>query len=66
MVDVEQVFELLSVDESLMENKNPKPLTEGTGEIEFKNVTFTYDDSDKPLSEKQTQLDNISFKVEQN
>lgn len=43
MVDVELVFELLEVDEQIKEVDNPWPANITRGEIEFKNVSFTYD-----------------------
>ncbi len=43
MVDVELVFELLEIDDSIKEPHRPLPPSIGGGEIEFKNVTFTYD-----------------------
>ena len=43
MVDVELVFELLDIDESIKDHKNPLPPSIHGGEIEFKNVSFTYD-----------------------
>lgn len=43
MVDVELVFELLEVDEEIKEIENPKPANITKGEIEFRNVRFTYD-----------------------
>lgn len=43
MVDVELVFELLDVDESIKEPKRPVPPSIKGGEIEFRNVNFTYD-----------------------
>ena len=43
MVDVEQVLNLLEVDEKIAEIDNPIPSKISRGEIEFKNVSFTYD-----------------------
>lgn len=43
MVDVEMIFELLEVDDSIKEPRRPLPLSIRGGEIEFRNVTFTYD-----------------------
>ena len=65
MIDVEMIFDLLDVHEFLPENSNPETLVKGEGAIEFRNVSFTYDDStDKSLEDKQLQLDNVSFTVE--
>jgi ATP-binding cassette subfamily B protein len=62
MVDVELVFELLEVDETIKEPENPLPPSIQGGEIEFKNVTFTYD---KKLekAEQRVIISNLSFKV---
>jgi ABC-type multidrug transport system fused ATPase/permease subunit len=43
MVDVELVFELLDIDEKIKEVEHPIVADITRGEIEFKNVTFTYD-----------------------
>lgn len=43
MVDVEMVLNLLEVDEKIKEVDNPIDCNIKGGEIEFKNVTFTYD-----------------------
>jgi ABC-type multidrug transport system fused ATPase/permease subunit len=43
MVDVEQVLNLLEVDEKIKEVENPIEANIKGGEIEFKNVSFTYD-----------------------
>ena len=43
MVDVELIFELLEVDETIKEPENPIPPSISGGEIEFRNVAFTYD-----------------------
>lgn len=65
MVDVEMIFEMLDVNEFLKEKAYPDVLAPGDGAIEFKNVSFTYDeDENKNLEDKQLQLDNISFKIE--
>lgn len=62
MVDVELVFELLEIDEKIKEVENPSPLNINGGEIEFKNVTFTYDKK-VPDEEKRIIIKNLSFKV---
>ena len=51
MVDVEMVFELLEVDESIKDPKRPVPLSIKGGEIEFRNVFFTYDKK-APIEER--------------
>ena len=43
MVDVEQVLNLLEVDEKIPEVENPINCNIKAGEIEFKDVSFTYD-----------------------
>jgi ABC-type transport system involved in Fe-S cluster assembly fused permease/ATPase subunit len=43
MTDVEMVFELLEIDERIKDPEDPLPPVLKGGEIEFKNVSFTYD-----------------------
>jgi ABC-type transport system involved in Fe-S cluster assembly fused permease/ATPase subunit len=43
MADVELVFELLEIDEKIKDPRNPLPLSITSGEIEFRDVSFTYD-----------------------
>ena len=43
MVDVEQVLNLLELDDRIPEVANPVEFDAKRGEIEFKNVDFTYD-----------------------
>jgi ABC-type multidrug transport system fused ATPase/permease subunit len=43
MADVELVFELLEIDETIKDPVNPLPPSIVHGEIEFRDVTFTYD-----------------------
>lgn len=62
MVDVEMVFELLEVDESIKDPKKPVPLSIKGGEIEFKNVYFTYDKK-APIEERRMIIENLSFRV---
>lgn len=58
MVDVEQVLNLLEVDEKIPE-KHPTEISRITkGQIEFKNVSFSYT---KSLDDKV--IDNISFSI---
>lgn len=62
MVDVEQVLNLLDVDEQIPEVENPIEPRVAKGEIEFKNVCFTYDR--KLPEDEQTQIiKNVSFKI---
>lgn len=62
MVDVEMVLELLEVDEIIKEPEHPLSPRIFAGEIEFRNVSFTYD---KKLKEedKRMIIENLSFKV---
>jgi ABC-type multidrug transport system fused ATPase/permease subunit len=43
MSDVELVFELLEIDETIKEPRKPLPPSIHGGEIEFRDVSFTYD-----------------------
>jgi len=59
MVDVEQIFEILEVNSAIKEVPNPERAISGDGEVEFRNVSFAYEENtDKMI------IDNISFKVE--
>ena len=62
MVDVELVFELLEVDEKIKEVDNPLPPQISKGEVEFRNVSFTYDKKLKP-EEQRIIIKNLSFKI---
>ncbi len=62
MVDVEQIFDMLEVDERIKECPNPIPFNIQAGEIEFRNVSFTYDDK-LPTEEQKMIIENLSFKV---
>lgn len=62
MADVELVFELLEIDETIKETKRPLPPSIRGGEIEFRNVYFTYDKK-APLEERRMIISNLSFKV---
>lgn len=66
MVDVEQIFELMDVDEKIEDPVYPRPLTiaQGKGEIVFENVSFTYDKTKgKPNSEKQYIIENLNLTI---
>jgi ATP-binding cassette, subfamily B, heavy metal transporter len=52
MSDVELVFELLEIDESIKESRKPLPLRIQGGEIEFRDVSFTYDKKLPPNEQK--------------
>ena len=60
MVDVELVFEILETHEFIEEIKNPIPPSIHGGEIEFRNVTFSYE---KEKEDKRIIIDNLNFKV---
>lgn len=60
--DIELVLDILAVDQSIKESENPIEANIHSGEIEFKNVSFTYD-ADKPKEEQRQILYNLSFKV---
>jgi ATP-binding cassette subfamily B protein len=62
MTDVEMVFELLEIDETIKEVRNPIPPSIKGGEIEFKNVFFTYDKK-LPEDEQKMIISNLSFTV---
>lgn len=52
MADVELVFELLEIDEAIKEPRAPQKSDISTGEIEFRNVYFTYDKKLPPEQRK--------------
>lgn len=54
---LERIFETLEEDTIIHDKPDAKPLDYKKGEIEFKNVTFAYDE------EKGNVLENVSFKV---
>lgn len=59
MVDVEQIFELLDTDERIYEVPNPENCFIREGEIEFKNVSFNYENK----ATSKMVIDDISFTV---
>lgn len=63
MVDVEMVFELLEVDEKIKDPSNPLPSKVIGGEIEFRNVSFTYDKKAERIEDRRMIIENLSFKV---
>jgi len=63
MVDVEQVLNLLSANEMIKEPSNPIESKIKGAEIEFKDVSFTYD-AKLPENEQTIVIDKLSFKVE--
>lgn len=60
--DVELVLEYLDTDQITKEVANPIKANMHSGEIEFKNVSFTYD-QDKLKEHQRKILHNLSFKV---
>lgn len=55
----ERVFEILDTEPEIIDDEGAVELTEMQGSVEFKNVTFSYED------DRATKvLDNVSFKVE--
>src|SRR3569833_1849379 len=63
MVDVELVFEILEIDDIIKDPAYPVPPSISGGEIEFKNVYFTYDKKVKNEDERKWIIENLSFKV---
>ncbi len=53
-----RISELLSASQDVKDRDGSKPLGNARGEIEFKNLTFAYPDSEIPS------LKNVSFKIE--
>jgi ABC-type multidrug transport system fused ATPase/permease subunit len=60
--DVELVLEYLETDEATKEEAHPIKANISAGEIEFKNVSFTYE-ADLPKEEQRQILFNLSFIV---
>ena len=49
-VSANRIIEVIDTDISIKDPQNPKPLAvEGRGQIEFRDVTFTYPDADYPV-----------------
>lgn len=63
MVDLELVFELLETNEIIQESPTPLPPSIHGGEIEFRNVSFSYEKQDE--DKRRIIIDNLSFKVPQ-
>ena len=59
---VEKVFELFEVDEKIKDVDNPIQANISKGEIEFKNVTFSYDKKESGKERKNCVTD-LSFKI---
>jgi ATP-binding cassette, subfamily B, heavy metal transporter len=63
MVDVELVLELLDINEKILDPVNPIVPHIKEGEIEFRNVSFTYDKKVTNIEDRKMIIDNLSFKV---
>ena len=57
IVSMERALSLLDEAPEVVESANPQPLSNARGDIEFRNVTFSYS------SERRPALGNVSFKV---
>ncbi|EFA84369.1 ABC transporter B family protein [Heterostelium album PN500] len=57
LVDMDHMFSLLNLQPKITDRENAKPLVYKNGSIEFKNITFGY-------NEAKNVLNDISFKVE--
>jgi ABC-type multidrug transport system fused ATPase/permease subunit len=63
MVDVELIFELLGVNEQTVNVTDQVGKRFEKGEIEFRNVSFSYDRPDVPEEERKMIIENLSFTV---
>lgn len=63
MVNVEQIMNLLEVNEKIPEAANPISTKIGSGRIEFRDVSFTYDYK-LPAAEQVTVIDKLNFTIE--
>lgn len=63
MVDVELIFELLGVHEQTVNAVEPMDKQFEKGQIEFRNVSFSYDRPDVPEEERKMIIENLSFTV---
>ena len=57
MVDMEYMFQLLDLNPEVRDDKDAAPLKVNQGEIQFKNVSFTYERGRKVLSEINFSID---------
>ena len=60
--DIELVLDILDQDQAIKETSDPIKANIHSGEIEFKNVSFSYDEK-LPKDEQRQILYNLSFKV---
>jgi ABC-type multidrug transport system fused ATPase/permease subunit len=63
MVDVELIFEILGVNEQTVNETEQVGKRFEKGEIEFRNVSFSYDRPDVPEEERKMIIENLSFTV---
>ena len=63
MVDVEMIFELLQVHEQTVNLKEPEGKEFTKGEIEFRNVSFSYDGCNTAQEDRKMIIENLSFTV---
>ncbi|MEZ0535758.1 ABC transporter ATP-binding protein [Caldicellulosiruptoraceae bacterium PP1] len=56
MAGAERIFEILDINPDIVDDNNSIDIDNIKGEVEFRNVSFSYDD-------KKLVLDNVSFKV---
>lgn len=61
-VNVEELFNILEYKSRVVESPNARPLTTTIGELEFRDVQYTYTRDDD--CEKETLLDQFSLKIE--
>lgn len=57
MANIEQMFSLLNTDAKVKDSENAKELNVDCGEIEFRNVSFSYNE-ERPI------IKNINFKIQ--
>lgn len=55
-------MDILTINKQIKEDENPIEANIHSGQIEFKNVTFSYDE-DLPQEERRMILENLSFTV---
>jgi len=60
--DIELVLDIFEVTDRIDEDKNPLKVDVHTGEIEFKNVSFTYD-SNLPDDQRKMIIEDLTFKI---
>jgi ABC-type multidrug transport system fused ATPase/permease subunit len=63
MASSERIFLLLDEKARIKDKKGAAEMTSTEGDIEFRNVYFSYDEPEKTDSEKEWVLKNVSFRV---